>query len=239
MAHLRPGPAAGILPLPSTLEASFSVPPHRRELPLFPLNVVLFPEAALPLHVFEDRYKLMVQRCLDGDSRFGVVLIKSGPEVGGPADPHPIGTVAHITQVKQLDDGRMLLGVVGEERFRIEEMARTEPYLEAHVEILEEDKATLDAAEDESIREAAVRYIRLLQGLRGGWSRNARMPGNPVALSYYIAGLLQVGPLEKQKLLEEPTKKRLRAEVALLDEQAEALKKRVAERLVGHRSGWQ
>ena len=239
IACLRPAPAAGILGLPNTPEASLSVPPRRRPLPLFPLNVVLFPEATLPLHVFEDRYKQMVQRCLDGDSRFGVVLIKSGPEVGGPAEPHPIGTVAHITQVKRLDDGRMLLGVIGEERFRIEELAQTEPYLEAQVELLEDDKATLDAAEDKSIREAAMRYIRLLQGLRGSWSRDARMPDNPVGLSYFIAGLLQVEPLEKQKLLEEPAMKvRLRAEVALLEEQAEALKERVAEQLTRRRSGW-
>ena len=62
--------------------------PQQRSLPLFPLNVVLFPNAVIPLHVFEERYKLMAQRCLDSDSRFGVVLIKSGDEVGGPADPH-------------------------------------------------------------------------------------------------------------------------------------------------------
>ena len=147
--------------------------------------------------------------------------------------------MAHITQVKRLDDGRMLLGVIGEERFRIEELAQTEPYLEAQVELLEDDKATLDAAEDKSIREAAMRYIRLLQGLRGSWSRDARMPDNPVGLSYFIAGLLQVEPLEKQKLLEEPAMKvRLRAEVALLEEQAEALKERVAEQLTRRRSGW-
>ena len=70
-----------------------------RWLPLFPLNLVLFPNASMPLHVFEDRYKLMMQDCLDGDSRFGVVLIKAGSEVGEPAIPHSVGTVAQIAQV--------------------------------------------------------------------------------------------------------------------------------------------
>ena len=60
---------------------------HERRLPLFPLNVVLFPNSQMPIYVFEDRYKLMVQTCLDHDSLFGVVLIKSGLEVGEPAEP--------------------------------------------------------------------------------------------------------------------------------------------------------
>ena len=54
------------------------MPPLVRSLPLFPLNTVLFPDATIPLHVFEERYRLMIQMCLDGDSMFGVVLIKSG-----------------------------------------------------------------------------------------------------------------------------------------------------------------
>ena len=54
-----------------------------RDLPLFPLNVVLYPGMSLPLRVFEERYKQMMNRCLEGDMTFGVVLIKSGKEVGG------------------------------------------------------------------------------------------------------------------------------------------------------------
>ena len=59
---------------------------EQRELPLFPLNVVLFPGMRLPLHIFEDRYKLMIGTCMVTDQTFGVSLIQSGPEVGGPAD---------------------------------------------------------------------------------------------------------------------------------------------------------
>ena len=55
----------------------------RETLPIFPLNTVLFPGAPLPLRIFEPRYREMLKRCLDGGRRFGVVLIKSGPEVGG------------------------------------------------------------------------------------------------------------------------------------------------------------
>ena len=66
---------------------------HMQELPLFPLKTVLFPGGLIPLNVFEDRYKDMMAECLDKDARFGIILIKDGAEVGGPAITHEIGTV--------------------------------------------------------------------------------------------------------------------------------------------------
>ena len=207
--------------------------PQQRSLPLFPLNVVLFPNAVIPLHVFEERYKLMVQRCLDSDSRFGVVLIKSGDEVGGPADPHSIGTLARIAEVERFDDGRMLLSVVGEKRFRILELTEREPYLEGLVEVLDEDvDVSLTPAEISTIREAVTRHVRLLLGLGGGWTREATMPDAPVALSYFIGSVLQSGLPEKQALLEEPsTAKRLEAELLMLEREAVELRERVAREL--------
>ena len=79
---------------------------EERVLPLFPLNTVLFPGAALPLQIFEDRYKEMLQDCLASDSRFGAVLIKEGVEVGGPAVPHTTGTMAEIVQVSDEQETR-------------------------------------------------------------------------------------------------------------------------------------
>ena len=64
------------------------MPSAERILPLFPLNSVLFPGESIPLQIFEDRYKQMLKDCLNADSRFGIVLIKSGREVGSPAEPH-------------------------------------------------------------------------------------------------------------------------------------------------------
>jgi Lon protease-like protein len=90
-------------------------------LPLFPLNTVLFPGATLPLRIFEPRYRALTHACLAGDRRFGVVLIAEGPEVGGPARPHAVGTVARIVQAEQLADGRFNLTTVGEGRFTIEQ----------------------------------------------------------------------------------------------------------------------
>ena len=75
------------------------------EMPLFPLNVVLFPGMALPLHIFEPRYREMINRCLDENLAFGVVLIKEGPEVGGDALPRRVGTAARIVKVDRQPDG--------------------------------------------------------------------------------------------------------------------------------------
>ena len=203
--------------------------PRERRLPLFPLNVVLFPNAMLPLHVFEERYKSMVSDCLDSDSRFGVVLIKSGAEVGEAAMPHPVGTVAQIERVNRLDDGRMILNVAGRERFKIKELFEDRPYLSALVELLEEDSgAKLPDADMEAVRKAASRHVKLLLGLRGGWVHRPQLPDDPVALSYFIAPVLQVGLGQKQGLLQEPSAiKRLQAERRLLETEVDALDSRM------------
>ena len=102
------------------------------------------------------------------------------------------------------------------------------------VEALAEDSGEEIPAELlESIREATVRQVRLLLGLRGGWVRQARIPEDPTALSYFIARLLQVDVAQKQTLLESMTSERLEFEREMLDEQAESLKKRVSDGLRG------
>ena len=206
--------------------------PHRR-IPLFPLNVVLFPDAVLPLHIFEDRYKLMVQRCLDGDSQFGVVLIKMGSDVGEPAEPYSVGTVAKILQVQRLDGGRMLISVQGEERFRIAEITQAHPYIKGEVEVLDEDtEPDISPSELEGIQKAASRNLSLMLGFRGGWVREAKMPEDPAALSYFVASLLQAELPEKQALLEEPsTTARLRRELEVLDSEAVTLREHMERRL--------
>jgi len=103
-------------------------------LPLFPLTTVLFPEMLLPLHIFEPRYRLLVRRCMDEDRPFGVVLIRSGQDVGGTAEPHAIGTEAKIMAYSPLSDGRSYIVVRGGRRFAIEQsIPDTEPYLVGRV----------------------------------------------------------------------------------------------------------
>jgi len=103
-------------------------------LPLFPLGSVLFPGMLLPLHIFEPRYRLLVKRSIESDEPFGIVLIKSGPEVGGPAEPHRIGTTAKIMGSTPLPGGRSFIIARGDRRFEIGSIdAEREPYLVAQV----------------------------------------------------------------------------------------------------------
>jgi Lon protease-like protein len=89
------------------------------EIPLFPLNIVLFPNGPLPLRIFETRYVDMVRRCMREDAGFGVVLIREGREGEGPAEISEIGTLAKIVDFDQLPDGLLGLSCVGQRRFRI------------------------------------------------------------------------------------------------------------------------
>ena len=202
---------------------------HQRTLPLFPLNTVLFPNASMPLQIFEERYKLMLKDCLNADSKLGVVLIKTGSEVGEPAEPHSTGTVARIVQANEIDGGRFFVSVTGQQRFHITEITQYRPYISAEVEVLEEDQdAWLPHTEMDGIRQAVTDYARLVTGLTGGWVRRARGPSDPVALSYHIAGMLQVDMAEKQTLLEEQTAaKRLESELDILRRDSETLRKRL------------
>jgi Lon protease-like protein len=110
------------------------------ELPLFPLHAVLFPGVALPLRVFEPRYRAMVGHCLSVGQPFGVVLIRDGREVGEvPAALANVGTTAIIRQAGRYPDGRMDIVTVGGRRFRIDALdTEREPYLVGRVEILDE-----------------------------------------------------------------------------------------------------
>ena len=165
-----------------------------RELPLFPLNVVLFPQMMLPLHIFEERYKEMIHVCRGRDSRFGVVLIKEGQEVGEPAVPHDVGTTARIARVAPLEEGQMDLITMGERRFRLEEITQWQPYLKGRVRFFEPEEVgepppTAEMIED--LRTTLGRYLRAILGLRGGWVRQVESPMDPVDLSFYIASVLR------------------------------------------------
>ena len=103
-------------------------------MPMFPLGTVLVPSLALPLHVFEPRYRALVRDCLAGDRELGVVLIERGSEVGGGDLRTDVGTVAQIVHATELPDGRFALATVGTRRIRVEAWLRDDPYPIAAVE---------------------------------------------------------------------------------------------------------
>ena len=187
------------------------------DLPLFPLNVVLYPGMALPLRIFEERYQLMMQRCLEGDKIFGVVLIREGKEVGGAAVPFEVGTVARITDVVPQGGGRMHLSAIGEDVFQIVDVQQITPYMVGRVEMLER---TDESAPDDLTTRVAGHfrtYRSLLASLRGMGDGPVELDEDPQKLSYTVAAELMAGPREKQLLLETSSAKvRLEEELKLL-----------------------
>jgi Lon protease-like protein len=177
------------------------------ELPLFPLNTVLFPGTPISLHIFEPRYKLMIEQCLQSGEPFGVVLIREGAEALGPlAEPYPIGTTAQIAHVERLDDGRMNIVAIGVERFEIQGLNREhKPYLVGTVETRPLDRhdesRTLSYA-GQRLRPWVERYIDVLSTVaESGEFDLAQLPDEPTALAYLAAALLQIPADQKQNLL--------------------------------------
>jgi Lon protease-like protein len=203
-------------------------------LPLFPLNTVLFPSMVLPLHIFEERYKLMINNCLAQDKPFGVVLIYSWSEVGDPAIPHPVGTVARIANWEWLSDGRMNILTAGDRRFRIVDFTKSGlPYLEGLVEYWDDEPArhqdlpTLIG----KVSDTFVDYLSLIMSLSDQALpvSQLQLPNDPSMLSYHVASNLQIEMNERQELLEEPSAvARLQRELVLLRREGNFLQRLIS-----------
>ncbi|MHB8619258.1 MAG: LON peptidase substrate-binding domain-containing protein [Chloroflexota bacterium] len=197
------------------------------KLPIFPLSEVLFPGMLLPLHIFEPRYRLMVNHCVRGNLPFGVVLISKGEEVGPGADFCTVGTTARITGVQRVEDGRLYVASVGEQRFRVLDTYHDQPYLQGQVELIPErpgDGPALDPLSDQAL-DLLAQYLRLFTGSAELGENLRGKDFSPQRLSYTIGALLQIERQEKQSILEVPTTTaRLAHEIALLEEEVKQLR---------------
>jgi Lon protease-like protein len=141
------------------------------ELPLFPLHTVLCPGIALPLHIFEERYRALVRDCVESSSPFGVVLIRDGREVGGGSISFSaIGTLAEIREAGRYADGRYDLLVVGTKRFAIADVATDrKPYMVAQATVIDDELGDGDAARRlaNTATRRFVHYLELLQPREG------------------------------------------------------------------------
>ncbi|MCS6834700.1 MAG: LON peptidase substrate-binding domain-containing protein [Anaerolineae bacterium] len=178
------------------------------ELALFPLNTVLFPGMPLKLHIFEERYKLMINRCYDQQRPFGVVLIAEGQEALGPlAQPFSVGTTAHISQLQRLPFGRMNILAIGGDRFRIHELKHDQPYLVGLVEDIPMPQITAETLQKQgrSLRPLLERYLRILEQAQQVEFDASQIPTDPTNLTQLAVFILQTDMHRKQSLLESET----------------------------------
>ncbi|KAK7243255.1 hypothetical protein RIF29_38047 [Crotalaria pallida] len=185
------------------------------ELPLFPLPLVLFPGAILPLQIFEFRYRIMMHTLLHTDLRFGVIYTDS---VSGTAD---VGCVGEVIKHERLVDDRFFLICKGQERFRVNSVVRTKPYLVAQVTWLEDrpssasEDTNLDglAGEVETYMKDVIRLSNRLGGKPEKEVGDLRRNLFPTPFSFFVGSTFEGAPREQQALLElEDTAARLKRE---------------------------
>ena len=186
-----------------------------RELPLFPLpDVVLFPGRPLPLHIFEFRYRMMMNTILESDRRFGVLMFD--PVKGEIA---PVGCCAEISQFQRLPDDRMKMLTLGQQRFRLLNWVREKPYRVGLVEWIEDDPPETDlrplATDVEALLKDVVKLSAKLTDQKIELPDD--VPDLPRELSFWVASNLYGVASEQQSLLEmQDTKARLEREAEIL-----------------------
>lgn len=200
---------------------------------MFPLGTVLFPTVALPLHVFEERYRALVRTCLAGTPELGVVLIERGSEVGGGDVRSDVGTVARILDAAELPDGRFALGTVGVRRIRVQRWLPDDPHPWAEVEDWPDPDPGPGLGD---ALERAVSLLRRALALQIEVGEPAapatiELSGDPVLASQQAAAVAPLGPLDRQRLLAAPAAEDRCALLAeLLTEHVEVLEARLGGR---------
>ena len=174
------------------------------DLPLFPLGTVLFPGMPLSLHIFEPRYREMMNYCIQEKKPFGVCLIEKGQEVGSPAQPHLVGCMAQISQVRPLEDGRMNMVAMGSDRFRIDSLDFSQSYLVGNVTSIpiQGDVTAVTEKRSHHLRVVLTEYLDVLSNVWEVQFNLSRLPDDPLELAYLTAALLQAPTYDKQKILE-------------------------------------
>ncbi len=199
------------------------------EVPLFPLNVVLFPGMALPLHIFEQRYREMTADCLADRAPFGVVLALTD-EDERQVTPARVGTLARIADYEQLPGGRYNMLALGTSRFEIVDYKTHKSYL---IGIVRPLRDRIVAADDLDMLAARARaalddYLHVMLALVGSEDQHLDIPGEAAELSYLIGMCLTCGDAEKQELLETTSlPQRLRTGIALLRAEVKQLSRQL------------
>ncbi len=185
--------------------------PAETTIPLFPLGVVLLPHMSLPLHIFEERYKIMINECLEAEKEFGIVYF-DGSGISSA------GCTAQIVEVlKRFENGEMDILTVGNRRFLINEIHDTQPYLEADI-VYFDDQPETKSEELTELANQGITHLNELGEITGeGKDYEDIEIFNAKRVSFLIAGIDGFTPAEKQRLLEmTSTRKRLESGIQAL-----------------------
>ena len=171
------------------------------ETPMFPLGSVLLPSMLLPLHIFEDRYRLMIEHVLAGDGTFGVTMIERGSEVGGHDVRAAVGCTARVLDAEQQPDGRWHLVAVGTERISVDEWLPDAPFPRAMVSPLP-DTLTTVTAWDELVTSFRT-LIELVERVTGSTDLAPGVPmaDDPAMATFEMAAVAPIGPLDRYRVL--------------------------------------
>ena len=177
-----------------------------RELPLFPLPVVLFPGVPLPLHIFEPRYRKMLEDIRAGNNLFGLSYFdSSASDTELPPTGH-VGCVAEVTETQPLPDGRSNILTVGVIRYQVEDyVQRGDPYLVAKVSFFEDEEETEEQL-NERTQDVVEAFTRIARAVRIINDERANLPDisgtEPQRLSFLVAAAMEIDVDQKQELLE-------------------------------------
>ena len=176
-------------------------------LPMFPLGTVLLPGQILPLHIFEDRYQLMMRVVQDAQPPiFGIVLIERGSEVGGSDIRTSVGTCARVLRMHVLDEGRIAIIVGGTNRLRVEEWLPDDPFPQARIVDFPDVVTEGDAETVEHLHSTHRRVCALATEMGiGHFSASAAESDDPSLALFTMITESPLGVLDRQRLLESRT----------------------------------
>ena len=196
------------------------------EIPLFPLNTVLFPGMSLPLHIYEDQYKDMIQHCLQNDSEFGILLFNE-------TELSQVGCTAKILHIlKQYEDGRMDIVTEGQQRFHVLDFLQRNDYMEGIIEYFDDE--TNEEVPDDLLNKVLKIYQDMIRFQTRGVGA-VKGIFDPAYFSFIIASTLELDLPEKQTLLElTSTTERIRKlDTALIHIVSQLEKQAEMERIAG------
>lgn len=202
-----------------------------RELPLFPLPLVLFPGVPLPLHIFEERYRRLLADVRASNNLFGLSYFDPGASIGDQPEVGHVGCATEVVEAQPMPDGRSNILTVGVARYRVTEYARSgDLYLVARVEFFEDEEGdpSLLRKRADDVTEMFMRIVRAMRAINDERTAPPQLPrDDPERLSFLVAAVVEMEAGDKQELLElRSTAERLRRVYSLLAQSVEAYETR-------------